>query len=249
VIGFELPESLYIWCNARNILVIDFAFHFVRFEADYRMMVRSNVDRVTELLKSIQHHHDTLDVLSTMSGLPSLPDMDARDEIRLFIMQTRFDRSKFNGRGGLVDDLDLLRRHDIEVDYYKAHPMEQRPELELHLRRRGAELLPMNGSIYAFLARYGYKTRVITVSSGLAAEADILGVRSWQMLSGFPWIVHGHEAYSAAKPWVAGRFIPVDHRVFGREFVAAMLTGSAWSPGLPSASKFSLKEFWNVKWS
>lgn len=249
IMGFELPESLYAWSCKNRIIAMDFAFHFIRFEKDYRMMLRSNSDVIDRLLDSIRYNASRLDTLSILSAVPEIAVIEGRGEISVFAQQTRFDRSKFDGRGGIVDDLELLRSSGISVDFYKPHPMEHRPEVELYLRRNGAELLPFGGSIYAFLARYGHKTRIISVSSGLTAEADMIGVKAWQMLRGFPWVVDGFEAYSSSQTALSGRFVPVDHRIFTREFLAAALTGSSWRGGLSDHPTFNLKEFWNVKWS
>lgn len=249
VIGFELPESLYTFCDQNGILVFDFSFHFIRFESDYSVMVRTNSAPARALLSQIRHQINYTDILSKLSG-PSQPsDFDDREEIGVFLIQTRFDRSKFDGNGGILDDLELIRSANLPLTFYKPHPMEHRPEIELFLSNQGAQPFPAHVNIYTYLARYGYKTRLYTISSGLAAEGEIIGVKDIQYLSGFPWVVDGHEKYSTSGNRMQGRFIPVDNRVFTADFARALISGSRWTATAPLQSQFSLKDFWNVKWS
>lgn len=252
VIGFEVPESLYDHCCRAGIAVFDFSFHFVRFEADYSVMVRTNRPRAQALLRRIRHHVCHLDIQAKLAGDTADTVFDEMDEIRLFLIQTRFDRSKFDGKGGVLDDLERIRAAALPVTHYKLHPMEHRPEIELQFSYSGAEPFPTDVNIYGFLARYGHKTRLYTISSGLAAEGDLIGVKSVDYLVGFPWTIEGYETYSAPPPQGRDRglFIAVDNRVFAPDFARALFAEDDWQPAPGAArSQFSLKEFWNVKWS
>lgn len=249
VMGFELPESLYEYCCARQIKAFDFSFHFVRFEQDYTVMVRSNVPKAEKCLKKILHRVTSFDVFS--KACPTGDDLDAPAEggMSIFLMQTRFDKSKFDGKGGILNDMDLVQQLDQPLTHYKPHPMEHRPELELYLQSQGVKPFAAHANIYGFLAKHGHATRLFAVSSGLVAEADIIGVKEARFLAGFPWTVHGYEQYSTATAHARNVFYPVDHRVFSTEFIQAMVGDAPLCLPPASHSNFSLKDFWNVNWS
>lgn len=249
LIGFEVPESLYRFCTDNGIRVFDFSFHFVRFEADYSLMVRTNAPAADELLQMIPHRVNPLDALARIHATRDDTGLYDCDDVHLFMIQTRFDRSKFDGQGGILDDLNLIRSADMPITHYKMHPMEHRPEIELHFHQAGAKPFPVLADIYAYLGRFGHKTKVYTVSSGLAAEADIIGAAGVHYLTGFPWSIAGHEKYSAANTTIEGRFYPVNNYIFAPDFFRALITDTPCLPPEYQAGRFNLKEFWNVKWS
>ena len=249
VIGFEVPESLFAFCTRNGIPVLDFSFHFVRFQDDYSFMVRTNDDGFETRLKTLKDSHNVLDALSRVSGLERPELTGQKDGIGLFLIQTRYDRSKFSGQGTIADDLELAKKIGDKIDFYKAHPMEHRPEVEIYLNDIGAKPFPADLDIYNFLVQYGYMTSLYTVSSGLAAEGDMIGVRGATYLKGFPWVVDGFEQYSSQDPFMAGTYIPVTHDVLSQSFISAMLEQRPCPDPVNTPTSFCLKEYWNVRWS
>lgn len=256
IIAFEAPQSLFKYCQEKNLPLVDFAFHFIRFGAEYSLMARTNSLSISGLLESVHAHDHTHSIASRFNYAAcykagqlydSLPKKsDCRTSV--FIMQTRFDRSKFDGAGSIIDDYAVLRESMSSFDYYKPHPSEQRPELEVLLEHRGARRLPDALEIYPLIAARGDTLSFTGISSGLIAEAQLLGCSHSRMIVGFPWRVLGFEAFTRTSAVAEGDYIPITNAMLSQPFWQAVLCQGTIE-NLPLHETISLKDYWNVAWS
>lgn len=223
IVGFEMPLSLLRYCGETGIKAVDIALHPYRFLDDLILMARTADPTTDAVLRRIRH-----DFMSDVLVLPSSKQSISNSQevttqlarsasaecISVFCMQTRFDRSKFDGNGGLTDDLMLLKNSTVSPHYYKPHPAEARPELELHMIKVGAKRLPEGLSIYDLLSAAANRLEIIAVTSGVLSEASALRAKSVVSLGHLPWKVDGvSEPKSNLDGHPSDTFWPVDMRI------------------------------------
>ncbi len=257
IVGFEIPLSLLQHCSEVGVKAIDIALHPYRFLDDLVLMARSSDPRIDAAIEGIECvlSNEVLlpplraEAISKNREIASLIRLSAGETTPIFLLQTRFDRSKFDGEGGFIDDLLVLCSSNIGAKYYKPHPYEARPELELHLIRRGAKRLPQSVSFYELLSAAGTHLEILAVTSGALSEAEALGARSVKGRGHSPWEGAGIRV---PKPKTNGaaycRYRPVDMRVLTDRFWAGVL-GSAALPGTPIGFKSGfLRSAFGMSW-
>jgi len=190
-----------------------------------------------------------LDQIKTRHKLEKLIPK-GQDKISIFMLQTRFDRSKFDGLGGISDDLEIMSRMSSAPDFFKSHPVELRSEAELLLHRMGAKNIGSDLKFYDILSTSADLVELVSVSSGSIIEADYFGVKSATMLKGQPWIVKGLERF--ALDTVSEDYIPhigIDKRVFNTYFWESVLENSGTAiAGEAGLGDQYLKKFWKAGW-
>lgn len=255
IVGFEMSSTLISFCAEQRKKVIDFAIHPYRFLADLLLMARSPDPDIDHLLNSIFYPLSDVPLF-----VPFSKERVARAEAikatiqpaleegvgGIYLMQTRFDRSKFDGRGSFVDDLAVIRSMDVSPMFYKPHPSEPRPEIELELRKRGAARIPPNWNFYDLVVAVP-EAEYIAVSSGTLAEAEALGASRTTMLAGTPWTVRGLEKFSAASA-SDPHYIPVDMRFASASFWKAVLEDGKYSSVAVGLRPDVLRTAWGERW-
>jgi hypothetical protein len=251
VVGFEMPLSLLSYCAEVGIKAVDIAIHPYRFLDDLVLMVRSGDPHIESVLREARHDFGT-DMLILPTPKQSInttkeklahfsKSASTNSPITVFCLQTRFDRSKFDGKGGIIDDLALLRNSDVSPLLYKPHPAEARPELELELIRAGATRLPEGISFYDLLSAAADQLEVIAVTSGVLSESSVLRVKSVVSLGRLPWKVYGvPEPKSLVDGNPGDVFWPIDMRIATDSFWAGILgkTDASTLGPIPRKSNF-----------
>lgn len=258
IIGFEISPTLMEFCKERGKKVIDFAIHPYRFLPDLVMMARSPNAETQELINAIEcplndfprfipFSKDAIGKMEKRIG--ALRSLLGSGPSSIFFLQTRFDRSKFDGSGSFVDDLALVRTAGISPTLYKPHPSEPRPEIELELRKRGAARVAPDWSFYDLVLAFP-DIECVSVSSSTLAEAEALGSKRINMLAGTPWTVKGLEKFSSPKSSAHNPiYVPVDLRFTSFNFWRAVLGfESTWRSAAVGFQPDVLRSAWGQRW-
>jgi hypothetical protein len=258
IVGFEICPTLIQFCEDRGKKVLDFAIHPYRFLPDLVMMARSPNVEVQESLNAIEcfvndfprfipFSKDSIGRIEKSVG--ALRSQLGSGSKSIFYIQTRFDRSKFDGKGSYIDDLALVRRAGISPTLYKPHPSEPRPEIELELRKRGAVRVAPDWNFYDLVMAFP-EIECISVSSSTLAEAEALGVRRVSMLAGTPWAIKGLERFSSpSSSSVNLAYIPIDLRFTSVNFWKAVLGIGGFSRSVTVGFQPDvLRAAWGQRW-
>jgi hypothetical protein len=260
VLGFELAPTFVSFCAKAEVPVLDIAIHPFRFLPDLLLMARSPDRRIASHLEEIAWDATERPILlpRTRAEIGAAESIRGRilgdhggSPLTVFFMQTRFDKSKFDGAGGFVDEIGLIERSGLRPRYYVPHPNEPRPELEYLMRQLGAEKIPTGVGTYDLLSLFADTLTVVAVSSSVLAESRALSVVDVRPLAGFPWVVKGFEELSA--PWAMATssppFTAIDGRFLSDRFWARVLGQSdmPWNATYQSTEGY-LRNAWGEGW-
>ena len=259
VVGFELAPSMVEYCAGRGLAAIDLTFHPVRFLDDLVLAARAVPARLDAAIRQIELDFSALSLVpatrrpdreKARRQFNALVPPSRAEPSEIFFVQTRFDRSKFDGRGGFVDEIALIEESGIRPAFYKKHPVEPRTEIEFLLRRMGAR--PLDGTVdaYTVLCALSDRVAVSAISSSILAEARTIGVAEVRALFGYPWRMRGLE--HLATPFARDdpfEYVAVDRRLLTDGFWSAIVEGRdppANAP--PGLDRDRLRSAWENPW-
>lgn len=260
IVAFEAPLSMIRYCADKNIPLIDVAIHPIRFLDDLLLMARSSLASIDAQLKAASLNLGQVPLLPrfTKSEIIAAKEMKLRlqkaagenGKISVLFLQSRFDKSKFDGEGGFVDDLAVLTRSELQPTFFKPHPNETRPELLLLMDERRIHSLPRDVGVYPLLALCGDILEVQAISSSVLVEAKALGVSSIIPLCGFPWNVEGFPQFSSRVAGHYPTYYTMGNIFYAREFWSCMLWNEAPKHPFPLAqlSIGRVRQAWAEHW-
>jgi hypothetical protein len=249
---FEAPNSLYDFCRADGPPLLDLALHPFRFSHDLFLMARSPDDRIQATIESIELEFDRRD-------LPVDYDLDEQERLAaflraesagggrksIFFLQTRFDKSKFDLYGGIIDDFGLLASVSPFPVFYRPHPLEPRPELEVLLRARGARPLDPAIPTNAVLMSGRDDIVVAAISSAVLAEAVFLGMPHVHAIRGLPFPLRGFEKLCLPEALTRHAFVAVDSRLLTANVWRRIIRGDDTGIGPPHLVRQEISRAWN----
>lgn len=180
VVGFELPRLFIRLLEEAGCNYIDFIIHPIRFLDDVFFGVRTNNDKVRDLLHHASIPEERFHVQAGLhkATLSRLPSMAIKDNACLLVGQTAADRSLIScGRIVALDNFEeeiVYRFKHYEKIYFKPHPYASDAYEDFKFLSRFGEVELIEDNIYRLLAdeRFG---EVVSISSSVGIESPYFG--------------------------------------------------------------------------
>lgn len=185
VIGFELPPSIKRFLSGHGVRYVSFYIHPIRYLRDLVFGATTNCPHISNLFSELQTPASESALQCTkfkalFAGL-NLPQTQIPINAPLLIGQTAMDSSlivdgKFRGwqdyKSELIDCLG-----DSDVVCFLEHPYQRFNAENVELIRSyfRKDVVSIRGNSYALLFSFPGFSKVITLSSSLGAEAQLMG--------------------------------------------------------------------------